>query len=279
MPIKIIWTYWHQGLEDAPPVVKPCLEQWKHLNPEWEIRFIDQHNMYDYIEPLDIKKETLEKMSLAISSDLFKLQFLIKYGGVWVDATTFPLVPLDDWLLNKMDAGYFYFYKPGRDRIISSWFIVAEKNNEMLVKHYEALKNYWNDNNFRNIGNPRASYMKLIYKLTNRNLLSTRLWFCYLYTKIFRVTPYLVTHYMFYNLISKHKDLKQRFELMPKISPKTSHAFKKEILYLPLSPKFKLIIDKKSTPMVKLNSRYVRRHIPKDCNLDYLFNQIIRDSN
>jgi hypothetical protein len=54
-----------------------------------------------------------------------------------------------------MDVGYFYFYKPGSDRIISCRFIVAEKSNEMLVKHYEALKYYLNNNNFRNIGNPR----------------------------------------------------------------------------------------------------------------------------
>lgn len=274
MNIKIIWTYWHQGFDNAPPVVKPCIEQWKSLNPEWELRFLDQYNMYDYIEPIEINKETLEKMSLAVSSDLFKLQFLIKHGGVWADATTFPLVPLDDWLLSKMDAGYFYFYKPGRDRLISSWFMASEKNNEMLKKHYEALKNYWNNNNFRNTGKYKSPYIKHINRFTNRNLSFTKLWFSYLYTKILRVTPYLVTHYMFYYLISKHKNLNQRFELMPKISAETTHAFKKEILSSPLSKELKSIVDEKKAPMLKLNWRWVGSDVPKDSNIDYLFNQI-----
>jgi hypothetical protein len=274
MNTKIIWTYWHQGIDNAPPAVKPCVEQWKNLNPGWEIRFLDQFNMFDYIEPIDIDKETLEKMSLAVSSDLFKLQLLIKHGGVWADATTFPLVPLDDWLLNKMDAGYFYFYRPGRDRIISSWFMAAEKNNEMLKTHYDALINYWNTNNFRNIGKYKLPYIQFINRFTNRNLLFTKLWFSFFYTKILRVTPYLVTHFMFYQLISKHKNLMQRFELMPKISAKATHAFKDKILSSPLREELKLIVDEKKAPMIKLSWRWVSNDIPKDSNIDYLFNQI-----
>lgn len=269
--IKIIWTYWHQGIDNAPPVVKPCVDKWRSLNPDWELILIDKDNIYEYIDPIDIDNETLDKMSLAISSDLFKLKFLIHYGGVWVDATSYPLIPLNEWLLDKMDAKYFFFYKPGRDRLISSWFIAAEKNNEMFVYYYKALINYWKNNSFRNIGQPWVPYMKWLYKLTNQNIYLTKLWFSFFYTKILRVTPYLVTHYMFYYIINKNREFNLSFKQMPKYSANKVHLLKKEDYYKDLNKSIKKCIDKKEIPVLKLNWRFVKMNIPKSSNLDYLF--------
>lgn len=270
---KVIWTYWYQGYDNAPPVVKPCIEQWKHLNPNWELRFIDKDNIKDYTDDLGIKASALNKIPLAVSSDLFKLQLLIKYGGVWADATTYPLIPLDDWLLDKMQAGYFYFYKPGRDRLISTWFKAAQKGNIMLKMHYEALINYWNNNNFKSIGSKKKTlFESYLYRLTNRNLPLTKLWFTPLYRIVFNIAPYSVTHYMFYNLISKNKHLRDRFESMPKISAHLSHVLsKKEVLDAPLDKHIKDIIDNKKTPVIKLNSRHIDNEVVKGSNLDYLY--------
>jgi hypothetical protein len=270
---KIIWTYWHQGFEDAPQVVKPCVEQWKYLNPDWEVRFIDQDNMYDFIDPPDINKETLDQIPLAVSSDLFKLQLLIKYGGVWVDATTFPIVPLDEWLIDKMDAGYFFFYKPGRDRLISSWFIASEKNNLTLKLLYENLIKYWNTNTFKNLSNPRSARVIFLSKFVNRNLFLTKLWFSPLFTNILRVTPYFVTHYMFYKVISNNKGLRHNFQLMPKFLADPSHSFKNDILMEPLRIDLKELVDNRKVPVIKLSRSAVEKNIPSNSNLSYLFNQ------
>lgn len=210
-------------------------------------------------------------MSLAISSDLFKLKFLIKYGGVWVDATSYPLIPLDDWLLNKMQARYFFFYKPGRDRLISTWFMAAEKNNTTFIKFYQALLDYWTQNTFRNIGKPWLSYMKWIYKITNRNVATTKLWFSFFYTKVLRVTPYLITHYMFYNMISQNKELNNIFHKMPKFDSKNVHKLKKEDFNQTLCYNIKIIIDHKEVPVLKLNWRYVEKTLIKGSNIEYLF--------
>jgi mannosyltransferase OCH1-like enzyme len=270
---KIIWSYWHQGLDKAPPVVKPCIQQWINLNQDWEFRFIDQYSMYDYIEPLGIAKETLDQIPLAVSSDLYKLQLLIKYGGVWVDATTFPLLPINDWLPNKMDAGYFFYYRPGRDRIISSWFIAAEKNNELLKKVYKNLKEYWNNNTFKNLKKDSSSSILFLNKLVNRNLFLTKLWFTPLFTKFLRLTPYFVTHYMIYKTISHDMKSRQNFKKMVKVSANPSHVFKNSILMEPLCPDLKEFIDNKKTPVIKLGWRAVGEDIPLNSNLAYLFRQ------
>lgn len=270
---RIIWTYWYQGLENAPPVITKCVNQWQKINPGWELRFVDRHNMHDFVELLPLSDEKLNKMSLAVSSDLLKLQLLIKYGGVWVDATVFPLVSLDEWLLDKLDAGYFYFYKPGRDRIISSWFIVAEENNMMLKNHYTSLINYWKNNDFKYAGKPSTSFERYLYRIINRNPFMTKIWFTPLFTKILRVSPYLVTHYMFYKIISSKRELMNRFQAMPKVSAKPLNSFSRDDYYKVLNNDFKSWVDNKKTPMIKLNWKTITNEFSNNTNLAYLFKQ------
>jgi mannosyltransferase OCH1-like enzyme len=221
---KVIWTYWYQGLEEAPPIVKLCVQEWEKTNPGWELILLNKDNLKTYVGPFGIDQKTKRDMSLAVSSDLIKLDVLIRYGGVWVDATTFPLRSLDEWIHDKMDAGFFYFYKPGRNRIISTWFIASYKNQALLKKLKSALIEYWSNNNFKNIGVKRSPSLNLINRLVNRNLLFTRLWFTPLFTKILRLTTYTITHFMFYNLLCKNKDLRKVFKSMPKIKPDIAHA-------------------------------------------------------
>lgn len=265
--------YWHQGFEDAPPVVEPCINQWRNLNPEWDIRLLDKNNIYNYAEPLPIRKETKDRMVLPHKSDLLRTQLLFKHGGVWADPTTFPLIPLDDWLLDNMDAGFFFFYKPGRDRIIANWFIAAEKGNKTLNALYEALIKYWDSNNFKNTDNPRSAKIVQINRFVNRNLYLPRLWFTPLFTKLLRLCTYMVYHHMFYQLISRRKDIKHSFELMPKIKAELALSFKKEIINDPLLPELKAVVDRKKAPMIKLSWRDVHHEIPSYSNLEYLFLQ------
>jgi hypothetical protein len=270
---KIIWTYWHQGFNQAPPLVRSCVEQWQKLHPDWQIQLLDQHCISQYAEPLDIKEKTLDKMLLAHQSDLLRTQLLIKYGGVWADPTTFPLKSLNDWLPQQMAAGIFMFYKPGRERIVTNWFIASEKNNIMLKMLYKALIEYWNNYNFRNIAQPKTKLVKFISKFTNRKLDTTRIWFSPLFTRLLKLCPYMVYHFMFYKLLVEHNILKEKFYQMPKISAKHPHALNKYKLLEPLEKELKEIIDQKKTPLLKLDWKYVNdKEVPKKSNLDYLFN-------
>lgn len=272
---KIIWTYWNQGLKSAPPVVKPCIEQWRKLNPDWELRFVDANNIHDYIEPLEIPKEKYNKISKAVASDLYKLKLIITHGGVFVDATTFPIIPLNEWLPNVVTEGFFFFHKPGRNRLISIWFVAGEKNNVVLKMHYDNLIKYWCSNSF--INNPRAKYMEIIYKITDRNLDFTRLWFTFFYRKILRITPYLITTYSFYNTLKKDKSLMNSFNKMPKISAVKCNSFGRDLYYMPIDENFKNLVDKKNVPILKLNWRYVQENIKEGTNLFYLLNNTAKN--
>ncbi|WP_127844464.1 capsular polysaccharide synthesis protein [Psychroflexus aestuariivivens] len=274
MKSKVIWMYWHQGFDQVPPIIQSCVQQWRDLHPDWEIHLLDQYNIYEYVQPLDIDANILNKMTLAHRSDLLRTQLLIKYGGVWADPTCFPLQKLEGWLPQYISAGFFFFYKPGRDRIISNWFISAEQGNDLLKKLYQALINYWNSNNFKNLGRQDTSYEKLINRILNRNLVLPRLWFTLIFTKILRIYPYMVYHFMLYHLMSKDNKIKQQFDQMPKLSAEPPHALQRAGMMSPLSDTIKTIIDDKQVPLFKLTWKIKQDKIPQDSNLAYLFNQI-----
>jgi hypothetical protein len=271
--VKIIWTYWHQGFDQAPRVIGPCIEQWRNLHPDWDVHLLDQNNIYEFVEPLGVEQTALEKMTLAHRSDLIRTQLLIKYGGVWVDPTCFPLQKLENWLPANMQAGFFFFYKPGRDRIISNWFIAAEKNNKVLKTLYDALNNYWNNNSFKNLGRPDTSFEKLLNRLLNRNLVLPRLWFTFFFTKVLRVHPYLVYHFMLYHLILEQKDIKQQFGQMPRQSAERAHRLQRAGMMKTLNADIKAIIDERKVPLFKLTWKISQNEIPQNSNLAYLFNQ------
>ncbi|MFT4848924.1 MAG: hypothetical protein ACI83B_001462 [Sediminicola sp.] len=272
--VKIIWMYWHQGFDRAPSFLGPCIQQWRNLHPDWELHLLDQDNICNFAEPLAIKQTTLAKMTLAHRSDLIRTQLLIKYGGVWADPTCYPLKKLEEWLPVNMQNGFFFFYKPGRDRIISNWFIAAEKDNIVLKTLYDALNTYWNNNNFKNLGRADTFIERQLNRLLNRNLVLPRLWFTFFFTKVLRVYPYMVYHFMLYQLISKHKYIKQQFEQMPKQYAEPSHGLQLAGMMKALSPDIKTIIDERKVPLFKLTWKISHSDIPENSNLAYLFNQI-----
>lgn len=71
----------------------------------------------------------------------------MKYGGCWCDATTFCNEPLDNWLNKYISSGFFAFDKPGRDRLLYTWFLYSEKNNHIIQRWKEQTINYWKNHN------------------------------------------------------------------------------------------------------------------------------------
>ena len=272
MKNKSIWMYWHQGFENAPFVVTRCVEQWRLLHPDWQINLLDKNNIATYVDPLPIVKTTLDKMSLPHQSDLIRTQLLIKYGGVWADPTCFPLQKLDFWLLEKMSAGVFFYFKPGRDRIMSNWFIASEPDNKLLVTLFQEMIKYWNATTFKNLGSQDSIFIKNLKRVINRNLWLPLLWCSPLFNKLLRTNTYFIYHYMVFKLVTFNKICREIFKQMPKIEPSEEHKMIEMGLLAALNDNIKKIIDNKSVPLFKLNWKIKNENIPSDSNLYYLFN-------
>ena len=146
--IKTIYILWFQGFNNAPDIVKKCVASWKYYNSDWNIILLDDTNIIKYVNLKnyisDIYNKSIEKCHL---SDIIRCILLKSYGGLWVDATTFCNKSLRDWLPNYINNGFFAFDKPGPDRLISNWFLYAEKNNYIIDKWCNTTIEYYTTNN------------------------------------------------------------------------------------------------------------------------------------
>ncbi|MDX3901012.1 MAG: capsular polysaccharide synthesis protein [Sphingobium sp.] len=140
---KIIWSCWFQGREAAPHLVRRCLESWEAQNPGWEMRVLDAGSALHHAPALadfDLDRRSVTAASL---SDLLRLSLLHEYGGVWLDATVFCNRPLDDWLPDCMEEGFFAFHRP--DRPLASWFLAAVPHDPIIARWLTAATDYWTD--------------------------------------------------------------------------------------------------------------------------------------
>ena len=88
--IDNIWICWFQGEKNSPPIVKKCIESIKKYNKDKKIHIITEDNISEYVEFPNYIYDKWKKGIITNThlSDLLRLELLIKYGGLWLDATT-----------------------------------------------------------------------------------------------------------------------------------------------------------------------------------------------
>lgn len=147
-----IWICWFQGMDNAPELVQKCYESVKRNLTGKEIILITSENMNDYVQFPDyiIEKWKAGVITHTHLTDLLRLELLIRYGGMWLDATVFCSGgDIPDYFFES--ALFFYqSLKPGRDGksiYISSWLMSAKTNNKVLMATRELCYEYWKRNN------------------------------------------------------------------------------------------------------------------------------------
>lgn len=110
-----IWVCWWQGLDNAPTIVKKCVESIKRNAGSHKVVVITEDNYKDYVSfPEWIETKRNEGIiSRTHFSDLLRLELLAEYGGVWLDSTFFCAkseldscfkVPI--WSIKRPDYGH-----------------------------------------------------------------------------------------------------------------------------------------------------------------------------
>lgn len=149
-----VWICWFQGIENAPELVKKCYESVKQNLSNREVILITLENMNEYIQFPDYIIEKWKSGSITHThlTDLLRLELLIKYGGLWLDATVLCTSTEENIPGYFFDSDLFFFQslKPGRDgkaTYVSSWLISAKNNNKILLATRELCYAYWKQNN------------------------------------------------------------------------------------------------------------------------------------
>jgi hypothetical protein len=216
MPVaanRTIWTFWYQGFDHAPPLVRACLDSWRRLNPDWQVIALDRHSLRDWIDLREAIDPARSDIPVQKLSAVARLCLLRRYGGVWVDATVFCLRPLDHWLPEQIPGGFAAFRNPARDRLMGNWFIAAEKDSALLAELHAAFIEFMNSRIFSNQNNLFGRIaMAVLQRLLDGNIRRTTLWLNPRLQAVLKAYPYLIFHYVFNNIILTNPDLRQLWE-------------------------------------------------------------------
>lgn len=148
-----IWICWFQGIENAPDIVKKCYKSIVDNNPSKDVVVITADNLNQYVQFPEYIVDKWKKGIITHThmTDLLRLELLIKYGGMWVDATVLcSTSDIPDYFFDS-DLFFFQCLKPGRDghaSYISSWLMSARTNNKILMATRELCYEYWKKNDF-----------------------------------------------------------------------------------------------------------------------------------
>lgn len=151
-----VWFCWLQGMEDAPLLVKACLNAVRTNMPDRKVIVITKENYNSYVSLPDFIVGKWERgiMPPAMFADLLRLELLISHGGVWIDSTVLCTGwENNEWLRRNaeaaMDSDLFFFrYVSGKTKRfagIGNWFIAAKTNNTALMVLRDVLVEYWKD--------------------------------------------------------------------------------------------------------------------------------------
>lgn len=141
-----VWICWLQGIDSAPDIVRECYQSIKQMMPEKEIVVITRENMSKYVQFPDyiVNKWNKGIITNTHLSDILRLELLIRYGGTWMDATTFMTGDIPRYI----EESELFVYRNGwmdMEMInMASWFIsVKHTNNILLSETLNLLYKYW----------------------------------------------------------------------------------------------------------------------------------------
>lgn len=148
-PTRIIWVCWLQGIENAPEIVKKCVESVKRNMPKYEVRVLTAENLFEYVTLPEYIVRKYKKGTITFThfSDILRTALLVQHGGIWLDAT----VLLTEELPAQMtDAPLFFLQSSilqSMPHMGSSWLLISHKGNPVLQRLMDLLAAYWRREN------------------------------------------------------------------------------------------------------------------------------------
>jgi len=99
-----IWVLWYQGKENMPEIVNLCYQSILKNSNNHPVHLITKENLICYMELPNFiyKKVERKQISYTHLSDIIRINLLYKYGGLWIDSTTFITAPIETGMFNPL---------------------------------------------------------------------------------------------------------------------------------------------------------------------------------
>lgn len=148
-----VFVFWWDGFDNAPVIVKKCLESVKKYYINEKIYEIDKNNYKKYTDIDSIILRDFEKGNISIQtfSDILRFNLLKNNGGVWIDSTIYFTCEFNllNGLKNKpiesvqfSSSNSFLFYK-GEMCSWSGYFFAARKQAVFVTAMDAIFREYY----------------------------------------------------------------------------------------------------------------------------------------
>ena len=129
--------YWNEV--NPPAVVSGRMQKCKNLNPGWNYHQFNRRTASDFLGRVygsDIAAAFLDIRLPAMQADVFRVAFLLHCGGLWIDAATSLILPVESWMDRrhsfqmlrrthqvppKISTGVIYASRPGLPLLKAAW--------------------------------------------------------------------------------------------------------------------------------------------------------------
>lgn len=243
---KTIFLYWNTGINNAPYVVKTCVESIKYYSNSYDLIVINDSNIAKYVE---LPEFTFQKnFPIQLKADILRTLLLHKYGGVWTDATLMLNKPLSDWLDNLLDRDFFTFFNYNA----TNFFLASEKGGYIISKMVDDFV-MWCKDFIKGKENLFTNWEKSGY--------------------------YCTWHIRFENLMRTDKKFNQITREIPRIC--NLNALKYLIHYgmtTSITDDIKHIIDNDIYPFFKLTYKYDPKELQRKSVIEYIIHHFIKKS-
>lgn len=269
---RTIWALWHQGLEQAPALVRRCVDSWRVHNPGWTMEILDGTSISRFVDLDGVLGANRPVVTHQALSDLVRIDLLHEHGGVWVDATCFCCRPLDDWLPPAAARGFFAFRDPGPDRPVSTWFLAAAVGSPIVSAWRRRIHDYWSSGSFANQNSlpikPLALAVEaLLRRSPHRSARFERLFRAMTRLKTY---PYYWFHYLFARMIHEEPEVAAAWDDVPAFSADGPHRIQHHGILRPPSAALREEIVRREAPFYKLTWKIDEARVSPGCAQDYL---------
>ena len=145
---KIIWLYWNDPIDKAPPIVRMCVDLIHKFNKNFSVRLLNEQNYKEFVSDKEVISVMESKLNHNYKSDLLRLYLIYEYGGIYIDSSVLPFQSFE-WiidLMNESDKDVLFYkntqhttdkYRP----VCENWMIVSVKDNPIIKIIMDDFKN------------------------------------------------------------------------------------------------------------------------------------------
>lgn len=215
-----VWVLWWQGIEEAPDIIKICVNSIRRNIGERDLVILDKNNYKKYTNLASNYERMLENGTITTTqfSDLLRLNLLFNCGGIWLDSTYLMTGKLPEYIKNL----HFFTIRHG------------------MSKKYPMSKGLWTSSALGSAAN--SDEIKLFIDIYNNYFQRHKI-----------LIDYLLTDYIFAVCCDHCKKIQEMFCSVPINNENVNELLKN--MNKPYSKDFvRSVIDK--TVMNKCNRRY-----------------------